>query len=102
MMKKLLFLLLFVAMFLSAASAQVCKSGEVDMLPLMAPQIATLNGHYNVVVPNVGRFYWVKAKIGYPWDVDPFDRSFIYQSITEVDWNNLSTYKKFHTAMPWM
>jgi hypothetical protein len=98
-MKKLL---LAILLLISAASAQVCKSNQVDMLNYMAPQLSTLNGHYNTVYPFTGRFYWVKSANGYPWDVDNFDRNYIYQSITEQDWNNPYTYKIFEKAIPWM
>ncbi|HJT69849.1 MAG TPA: hypothetical protein VJ731_06600 [Terriglobales bacterium] len=93
------FLLVVVTSF---ASGQVCKSNQYDMLNWMAPQNNTVNGHYNVVFPQTGTFYWVKGKSGFPWDVDTFDTKFIYQSITEQDWNDPNTYKIFQTALPWM
>jgi hypothetical protein len=72
------------------------------MLNWMAPQLSTANGHYNVIYPSTGTFYWVKSSNGYPWDVDGFDSKYIYQSITEEDWNNPNTYKIFENALPWM
>lgn len=96
---------LLVLVLLSAgalAGAQTCKTSQYDMLDWMAPQWATANGHYNVVYPESGKFYWVKTNSGYPWDVDTFDRHYIYQSITEQVWNDPTTYKIFEEALPWM
>jgi hypothetical protein len=61
-----------------------------------------VNGHYNMVYSSSGTFYWVKSSKGYPWDVNSYDSNFIYQSITEQDWNNPSTYKIFEKPLPWM
>lgn len=72
------------------------------MLDWMAPQQSTVNGHYNVIYPRAGTFYWVKSGNGYPWDVDKFDYKYIYQSITEQVWNDPSTYKIFQKPLPWM
>ena len=87
------FLFLFIV---SAAMAEACKPNQYDMLSWMAPQVSTVNGHYNMVYSSSGTFYWVKSSKGYPWDVN------IYQSITEQDWNNPSTYKIFEKPLPWM
>jgi hypothetical protein len=72
------------------------------MLQWMAPQQGTINGHYNVVTPSSGTFYWVKSKLGYPWDVDTFDTKYVYQSITEQVWDDPHTYKIFEQPLPWM
>lgn len=82
--------------------AQVCKTNQFDMLDWMVPQRATVNGHYNMLYPMSGTFYWVKSASGFPWDVDTFDSKYIYQSITEQDWNNPSSYKVFESPLPWM
>ncbi len=95
-------LTLFFLVIGAVASAQTCKSNQYDMLQWMAPQQATMNGHYNVLAPASGTFYWVKTNKGYPWDVDTFDAKYIYQSITEQVWNNPHTYKIFEQALPWM
>jgi len=95
----------FTLIFLSIgalAAAQACKANQYDMLQWMAPEAATANGHYNVVYPSTGGFYWVKTDKGYPWDVDTFDHHYIYQSITEQDWNDPTTYKIFEQPLPWM
>jgi hypothetical protein len=96
---------ILLAFFLSAtalAGAQTCKPNQYDMLNWMAPQGSTLNGNYNIMYPSAGQFYWVKSKLGYPWDVDTFDSRYIYQSITEQVWNDPTTYKIFEQALPWM
>jgi hypothetical protein len=94
---------IFIVLFVSSLTfGQTCKSNQYDMLDWMAPQQATLNGHYNMVYPGTGTFYWVKSSSGYPWDVDTFDSKYVYQSITEQVWNNPSTYKIFQTPIPWM
>jgi hypothetical protein len=98
-------ILLFILTLLSGgtlASAQTCKANQYDMLDWIVPQRGTVNGHYNVIYPQTGTFYWVKGVKGFPWDVDTFDANYIYQSITEQDWNDASTYKIFEKALPWM
>jgi len=100
-MQRIFLGLIFVSMA-GVAAAQTCKSNQYDMLQWMAPEAATANGHYNVVYPSAGTFYWVKTDAGYPWDVDTFDRHNIYQSITEQDWGDPTTYKIFEKALPWM
>jgi hypothetical protein len=90
-MRRIVALILFLIGTL--ASAQTCKPNQYDMLDWMLPQRATVNGHYNVIYPQTGTFYWVKGSKGFPWDVDTFDSNFIYQSITEQDWNDPNTYK---------
>jgi hypothetical protein len=84
------------------AAAQTCQPNQYDMLQWMSPVQGTVNGHYNVLFPQSGTFYWVKGSAGYPWDVDTFDANYIYQSITEQIWNNPYTYKIFQIALPWM
>ncbi len=84
------------------ARAQACNTKQFDMLDWMAPQAGTSNGHFNVVYPTEGKFYWVKGAAGFPWDVDNFDKRYIYQSITEQVWNDPTTYKIFQQALPWM
>ena len=100
-MRSLLTALLFL-LPVSGAMAQACKANQYDMLNWMAPQVSTVNGHYNMVYSNGGTFYWVKSNKGYPWDVNNYDANYIYQSITEQDWDNPSTYKIFEKPLPWM
>ncbi len=49
-----------------------------------------------------GKFYYTKGPNGYPWDINLFDNNYIYLWITEYDWNNPHSYKKFtyNTNMP--
>ncbi len=92
-------------LFLAASSlAQVCKPNQYDMLKWMSPQMpsSTFNGHYNVLYPTSGTFYWIKSPNGFPWDVDTFDDKYVYQWITEYDWNDPTTYKIFQKPLPWM
>lgn len=42
-----------------------------------------------------GKFYWTKATNGSPWDIQLFDDHYIYLWITEYDWTNPRTFKKF-------
>jgi len=51
----------FTLFFVAPAFGQVCKSTQYDMLKWMAPQPDTKNGHYNMVYPMSGTFYWVKS-----------------------------------------
>jgi hypothetical protein len=103
-MKKSWFLLWLGSLLLlpSLPSRATCAANQYDMLAWMAPQVATQNGHYNVVDPRSGQFYWIKGSAGYPWDVDLFDAKYIYQSITEYIWGDPTTFKKFEHALPWM
>jgi hypothetical protein len=100
-MRNLIFFL-FVLVSGSVAFAQTCRANQYDMLDWMSPQQPTVDGHYNVMYPSSGTFYWVKSKLGYPWDVDTFDSHYIYQSITEQVWNDPRTYKIFQKPLPWM
>src|ERR1019366_5092271 len=102
-MRTPILILIFILLSLGTICfGQTCKSNQYDMLDWMVPQQATLGGHYNVLYPSTGTFYWVKSSQGFPWDVDKFDSKYIYQSITEQDWNDPRTYKIFQTPLPWM
>jgi hypothetical protein len=95
-------LLALTLLFIAAnASAQTCTSTQYDMLEWMAPQVGTVNGHYNVLFPTTGTFYWVKGSAGSPWDVDLFDQDGVYQDITENIWNDPSTFKRFVVPRKW-
>jgi len=49
-----------------------------------------------------GKFYITKGTDGYPWDINLYDNNYIYLWVTEYDWNNPDSYKKFtyNTNMP--
>ena len=95
-MRRFAVLLLIVVALLSIASqAQTCPANQTDMLTSMLPWQGLQNGHYDVIYPRSGTFYWVKGVQGWPWDVDLFDGAYIYQSITEQVWNQPTTFKRF-------
>lgn len=92
-----------------AESTITCPSGEYDMLDWMTMDSDLRSAHYlagsaNPIYTDVlsGKFYWTKSGIGYPWDIQLYDNNFIYLWITELDWNNPQTFKKFtfNTNMP--
>lgn len=49
-----------------------------------------------------GKFYWTKGANGTPWDIQLYDNKYIYLWITELNWNDSHTFKKFtyNTNMP--
>jgi hypothetical protein len=49
-----------------------------------------------------GKLYWTKGGNGAPWDIQLYDSKYIYLWITESNWNNYSSYKKFsnNTNLP--
>lgn len=77
----------------------------MDILDYMLPdQVRALSMHleaqgegghpiYTVVSGN--RIWYMKNAKGYPWDMNTFDNDFVYQSITEVDWNDARKFKMF-------
>jgi len=85
-----------------------CPAGEYDMLDWMTLDSDLRGSHfmtgnnpeYTLVMP--GKFYYTKGPSGFPWDVNLFDNSYIYLWITEYNWNDPHTYKKFtyNTNMP--
>jgi len=79
-----------------------CPSGEYDMLDWMTMDsnlrgsnhlTGTANPMYSTV--DSDKFYWTKGGNGYPWDIQLYDNNYIYLWITELDWNNPHSYKKF-------
>ncbi len=47
-----------------------------------------------------GTFLWIKSSNGYPWDVNTFDRYYIYQRSTELTWTDPTTFKRMTNDMP--
>ena len=104
----------WIGLFQSASMAYAestinCSSGEYDMLDWMTMDSTLRSSHYLVGTANPiytdilsGKFYWTKSGAGYPWDIQLYDNNFIYLWITELDWNNPQTFKKFtfNTNMP--
>lgn len=92
-----------------AESTIRCPAGAYDMLD-WATMDNTLRAEYhmggtaNPLYTNMesGKFYWTKAASGSPWDIQLFDSKYIYLWITELDWLNPRTFKKFakNTNMP--
>lgn len=91
-----------------AESTINCPAGEYDMLDWMTMDSNLRNSYfmngtnpmYNTM--DSGKFYDTKGAAGYPWDINLYDNNYIYLWITELDWNNPNTYKKFtyNTNMP--
>jgi hypothetical protein len=74
-----------------------------DMLAWMTmdPTLASshhMSGTANPVYTNVAsdRFFWTKTGQGYPLDIQLYDNKYIYLWVTELNWQNPSTYKVFH------
>jgi len=74
-----------------------------DMLAWMTmdPTLAAshhMSGTANPVYTDVtsDRFFWTKTGQGYPWDIQLYDNNYIYLWVTELNWQNPSTYKVFH------
>ncbi len=44
------------------------------------------------------RFFWTKTSGGYPWDIQLYDKNYIYLWVTELDWKNPRTFKAFRSA----
>ncbi len=44
------------------------------------------------------RFFWTKMAGGYPWDIQLFDKNYIYLWVTELDWQNPRTFKAFKSS----
>ncbi len=92
-----------------AESTMNCPSGTYDMLDWMTLD-SDLRGTYHVtgtanpLYTNMldGKFYWTKGGNGSPWDIQLYDNNFIYLWITEYNWSNAHTFKKFaqNTNLP--
>ena len=55
----------------------------------------TANPLYTSVTAN--RFYWTKTASGYPWDIQLYDKNYVYLWVTELDWLNPRTFKAFNS-----
>lgn len=74
-----------------------------DMLAWMTmdPSLAAshhMSGNHNPIYTDVksDRFFWTKTGQGFPWDIQLYDSKYIYLWVTELDWQNPSTFKVFH------
>lgn len=94
---------------MQAEKTMACPAGTYDMLDWMTLD-AALSGKYhmagsaNPLYTNMssGKFYWTKGANGSPWDIQLFDNNYIYLWITELNWNDPHTFKKFanNTNLP--
>jgi hypothetical protein len=104
-----MFFLAFGAALARAEATMDCPEGTYDMLDWMTLD-ANLRSTYhmagsaNPLYTNLasGKFYWTKGANGSPWDIQLFDNHYIYLWITEYNWTNPQTFKKFaqNTNMP--
>lgn len=85
------------------APAPQPQAQTYDMLAWMTmdPTLAAshhMSGTANPIYTNVAsdRFFWTKTGQGFPWDIQLYDNNYIYLWVTELDWQNPSTYKVFH------
>lgn len=92
-----------------AEATMNCPAGTYDMLDWMTLDSNLRGTHHmsgsaNPLYTNMktGKFYWTKGGNGSPWDIQLFDKQYIYLWITELNWNNPHTFKKFagNTNMP--
>jgi hypothetical protein len=85
-----------------------CRSGEYDLLDWMSIDSDLCESHFmtgsnpEYTLLTSEKFYYTKGQAGYPWDINLFDNNYIYLWITEYNWNDPHTYKKFtyNTNMP--
>lgn len=99
----------FIVLPTEAEATVACPSGTYDMLNwmTMSPALSSyyhMAGSANPLYTNManGKFYWTKGANGSPWDIQLFDNNYIYLWITELNWNDPHTFKKFanNTNMP--
>ncbi len=84
------------------AQGSSCPAGTIDTLEwmTMAPRLRAkshMEGSANPLYTQAtdGKFWWMKGKKGYPADVNLYDDDYVYLWITEYDWNDANTFKKF-------
>lgn len=85
-----------------AESTMSCPAGTYDMLDWMTLDSSLrstyhMEGTSNPLYTNMlnGKFYWTKGASGGPWDIQLYDSKYIYLWITELNWLDLHTFKKF-------
>lgn len=105
----LVIVLFFASMFVlvsprtaRAESTANCPSGTYDMLDWMTMDSGMRGGRFlkGTANPlftrmNSDKFYWTKGHNGFPWDIQLYDKDFIYLWITEYAWNDPTSFKKF-------
>ena len=92
-----------------AEATMNCQSGTYDMLDWMTMDSSLrstyhMQGTANPLFTDIagGKFYWTKGANGAPWDIQLFDSKYVYLWITESNWLDPHTFKKFarNTNMP--
>jgi len=99
-----------------ASSSSGSQQGQQNSPPPATPQAQTydmlawmtmdpslsashhLSGNANPIYTTVqpDRFFWTKTGQGFPWDIQLYDKDFIYLWVTELNWQNPNTFKVFH------
>lgn len=94
--------ILFSPTRMRAESAMSCPAGQYDMLDWMTLDSDLRGSHFlrgnaNPLYTTMwsSKFYWTKSASGYPWDIQLYDSNYIYLWITEWNWTNPYTFKKF-------
>jgi hypothetical protein len=93
----------------NADTTITCPPGMYDMLDWMTMDSAlrstyhlegTSNPLYTIM--DNDKFYGVKGGLGYPWDIQLYDNTYVYLWITELSWTVPRSYKKFtdNTNLP--
>lgn len=91
------YILLLILVTASFASGQNPKFDMLDWMtmdPFGSHMTGSGTAMWTVMDATHGKFYWVKGVKGYPWDVKSYDANFIYDTITEVNWNDPQTFKR--------
>jgi hypothetical protein len=53
---------------------------------------------YTIWNQSQAKLYYVKNPQGYPWDINLYDSNYIYQWVTELNWTDPASCKKFNNA----
>lgn len=53
---------------------------------------------YTIWNQSQAKLYYVKNPQGYPWDINLYDSSYIYQWVTELNWTDPASCKKFNNG----
>ena len=98
-------------MLAGAQTTAFPASQTIDVLQWMTMQPADRNGNplasqfhmagtanplFTSMLPD--RFFWTKASAGYPWDVQLYDDNYIYLWVTELNWQDPTTFKVFRSS----
>jgi hypothetical protein len=85
-----------------APTAKSTASTTYDMLAWMTMRSDMSAAHHMAGTANplytsmtANRLYWTKTASGYPWDIQLYDKNYIYLWVTELNWQNPRTFKAF-------